>query len=211
MSVRTKLLAALIALAGATSASASVTYSTGADANHDGKDDQFTVNGAAAYLVTSTAAGWPVLPNSSITSGKYISWDPIQSGRSANTLKNNTYAYAFQFNWSGAALTTDVDFRWVSDDYLTDVTLNGVSLGVNNIGANEVWKISNVASVTANVAQGLNTLQFLVANGGGGATGLAADFTIQGNASLVPEPGSFALFGLGLALIPALRKCSIKG
>ena len=210
MSIRTKLLAALIALFGATSAMASVTYSTGADANHDGKDDQFTVNGASAYLVTSTAAGWPVLPNSSITSGKYISWDPIQSGRSANTLKNNTYAYAFQFNWSGSALTTDVDFRWVSDDYLTDVTLNGVSLGVNNIGANEVWKISNVASVTANVAQGLNTLQFLVANGGGGATGLAADFTIQGNASLVPEPGSFALFGLGLALIPALRKRSTR-
>jgi len=210
MSVRAKLLAALIALAGATSAMASVTYSTGADANHDGKDDQFTVNGAAAYLVTSTAAGWPVLPNSSITSGKYISWDPIQSGRSASTLKNNTYAYAFQFNWSGSALTTDVDFRWVSDDYLTDVTLNGVSLGVNNIGANEVWKISNVASVTANVSQGLNTLQFLVANGGGGATGLAADFTIKGNASLVPEPGSFALFGLGLALIPALRKRSSR-
>jgi hypothetical protein len=210
MSIRNQLLAALIAACTFTSATAAVTYSTGSDANHDGKDDQFTVNGSSAYLVTSTAIGWPVLPNSSITSGKYISWDPIQSGRSASTLKDKTYGYAFQFNWSGAALTTDVDFRWVSDDYLTDVTLNGVSLGVNNIGADQVWKISNVASVTANVTQGLNTLQFLVANGGGGATGLAADFTINGNASLVPEPASFMLFGLGLALIPALRKRSTR-
>ena len=135
MSIRSKLLAAVIGASFATSALAGVTYSTGLDANHDGKDDQFTVNGAAAYLVTSTAAGWPVLPNSAITSGKYISWDPVQSGRNANTLKDQTYKYAFQFNWSGAALTTDLDFRWVSDDYLTDILLNGVSLGLNNLGA----------------------------------------------------------------------------
>ena len=210
MSIRSQLFAALIGAFSVTSAMAGVTYSTGLDANHDGKDDQFTVNGAAAYLVTSTAAGWPVLPNSAITSGKYISWDPVQSGRNANTLKDQTYKYAFQFNWSGAALTTGLDFRWVSDDYLTDILLNGVSLGVNNVGASQVWKISNSASVTGQVVDGLNTLQFVVNNTGGGATGLAADFTVNGDATLVhvPEPGSFMLVGLGLALIPALRKRS---
>ena len=210
MSIRSKLLAALIGASFATSALATVTYSTGLDANHDGKDDQFTVNGTAAYLVTSTAAGWPVLPNSAITSGKYISWHPVQSGRNASTLRDQTYKYAFQFNWSGAALTTGLDFRWVSDDYLTDIVLNGVSLGVNNLGASEVWKISNSASVTGQVVGGLNTLQFVVNNTGGGATGLAADFTVNGDATLVhvPEPGSFMLVGLGLALIPALRKRS---
>jgi len=36
------------------------------------------------------------------------------------------------------------------------------------------------------------------------------DFTINDNASLVPEPASFMLFGLGLALIPALRKRSTR-
>jgi hypothetical protein len=208
MSLRSQLLAALIAVSSATSAMASVTYSTGADANHDGKDDQFKVNGGDAYLVTSTAAGWPVLPNSTITTGKYISWNPVQSGRDASTLKDKTYVYTFQFNWSGAALTTGMDFRWVSDDYLTDVILDDVSLGINNVGASQVWKISNAASVTAHVVEGLNTLKFVVGNTGGGATGLAADFTINGNASLVPEPASFMLFGLGLALIPALRKRS---
>jgi hypothetical protein len=208
MSIRNKFLAALVAACTVTSATASVTYSTGADANHDGKDDQFTVNGVAAYLVTSTANGWPALPDSTITTGKYISWNPVQSGRDARTLRDQTYVYSFQFDWSGAALTTDVDFRWVSDDYLTDVTLNGVSLGVNNLGASQVWRISNAASVNASVVEGLNTLQFLVNNSGGGATGLAADFTINGNASLVPEPASFMLFGLGLALIPAMRKRS---
>lgn len=208
MSIRSKLLAALIAAACATSATAAVTYSTGQDVNADGKDDQFTVNGTNAFLVTSTANGWPVLPDSAVTTGKYISWDPIQSERGGNDLRDQTYDYAFKFNWGGAATTTDFDFRWVSDDYLTDITLNGVSLGVNNLGASSVWRISNSASVAGSVLAGLNTINFLVNNTGGGATGLAADFTIEGNAALVPEPASFLLFGLGLALIPVLRKRS---
>lgn len=209
MKLRRILLAALISASCATPAMAAVMYTTGQDANVDGKDDQFTVNGADAFLVTSTATGWPVLPASAITTGKYISWHPVQSGRNASTLRDQTYNYAFQFNWSGSALSTALDFRWVSDDYLTDITLNGVSLGVNNIGAPAVWTISNSASVTGNVVAGLNTINFLVNNTGGGASGLAADFTVHGDAGLptdVPEPASFLLFGLGLALIPALRK-----
>lgn len=208
MSIRSKLFAAVIATSFAASAMAGVTYSTGQDANGDGKDDQFSVNGADAFLVTSAANGWPVLPNSAITTGKYISWHPVQSGRNANTLRDQLYSYSFQFNWSGASTTTDLDFRWVSDDYLTDITLNGVSLGVNNIGARDVWRISNAASVTGNVVAGINTINFLVNNTGGGATGLAADFSIEGEAGMVPEPASYLLFGLGLALLPALRKRS---
>jgi hypothetical protein len=208
MSIRNKFLAALIAASCATSAMAGIAYSTGQDANGDGKDDQFTVNGADAFLVTSNANGWPALPASAITTGKYISWHPVQSGRNSNNLRDQVYSYAFEFNWSGAAMTTDFDFRWVSDDYLTDITLNGVSLGVNNLGASQVWTISNTASVTGNVNAGLNTINFLVNNTGGGATGLAADFAIEGDAALVPEPASILLFGLGLALIPALRKRS---
>ncbi|WP_426103897.1 PEP-CTERM sorting domain-containing protein [Massilia sp. TSP1-1-2] len=211
-----KFAAVAAALALSAPAFASLTYATGQDLDHDDLDDQFTVNSAQAYLVTAAAPGWPVLPQPSVTSGRYISWDPIQSGRPSTVFRNNVYNYSFQFNWAGSMLqgnadTTTFDFRWISDDYLTDVTLNGTSLGVNNIGASKVWRISNSASVVGELLQGLNTINFLVNNTGGGANGLAADFTIHGNAvavpsSDVPEPAPLALMGLGLAIALAVSR-----
>lgn len=194
-----------------TPAFASLTYSTGQDLNTDGIDDQFTVNGANAFLVTSAAQGWPALPQPNITSGRYISWDPIQSGRPSTVFRNEVYTYGFKFVWEGTAKSsaaandsTMFDFRWISDDYLTDVHLNGVSLGVNNIGASKVWRISNTKSVSGSLLNGVNTIDFITNNTGGGANGLAADFTIHGNAvpvlqADIPEPAPFALIGLGLA------------
>lgn len=194
-----------------TPAFASLTYATGQDLNADGIDDQFTVNGAKAFLVTSAAQGWPALPQPNITSGRYISWDPIQSGRPSTVFRNEVYTYSFKFVWEGAQGTpaaqndsTMFDFRWISDDYLTDVRLNGASLGVNNIGASKVWRISNTTSVAGSLLAGINTIDFITNNTGGGANGLAADFTIHGNAvpvvqADIPEPAPFALMGLALA------------
>lgn len=193
-----------------TPAFASLTYMTGQDINADGIDDQFSVNGAKAYLVTAAAPGWPALPQPGVTSGRYISWDPIQSGRPSTVFKTEVHTYNFKFNWEGGSQafaagmdSTIFDFRWISDDYLTDVLLNGVSLGVNNIGAPKVWVISNSASVVGNLLAGVNTIDFIVNNTGGGANGLAADFTVHGNAELtpadIPEPTPLALMGLGLA------------
>ena len=205
-----------------TPAFASLTYATGQDLNGDGKDDQFSVNGADAYLVTSAATGWPLLPQASVTSGRYISWDPIQSGRPSTVFRDSVYNYSFQFNWDnmfaapgnapGSRESTSFDFRWISDDYLLDITLNGESLGVNNIGASRVWRISNSASVLGYLNQGINTINFAVNNTGGGANGLAADFTIHGNAAAVeqasdiPEPAPFALLALGLIAALAVSR-----
>lgn len=190
-------------------ASAGILYATGQDNNADGLDDQFKVNGASAYLVTETAKGWPVLPDTTITTGRYISWDPIQSGRYSNQLRANVYDYAFAFNWTGPAMQTQFGFRWVSDDYLTDVLLNDASLAVSNVGAEKVWKMSNRATVTGKVVAGLNTIHFVLNNNGGGASGLAADFAISGQAELppqeVPEPSSLLLSALAIGCV-ALRK-----
>lgn len=211
MSFRTKFLAAVACLTLCLPAFANVMYSTGADSNHDGRDDLFTVNGVQAYLVTATAAGWPSLPNGTATSGRYISWDPIQSGRNASQLVNMQYDYQFKFNWADSGLNTLFDFRWISDDFLTDITLNGASLGVNNIGKTEVWKLTNSASATGAVVQGVNTINFRVLNNQGGASGLAADFTIHGGASVndVPEPSSIWLAALALGALALMRKRSL--
>lgn len=136
--------------------------------------------------------------------------------RDSGGVLGHTYEYAFSFNWAGAATTTTFDFRWLSDDYLTDIKLNEASLGVNNIGQPSPWTTSYSASVQGNVVSGLNTVKFFIANTGGqapgyqgvsGPTGLAADFTVHGDATSVPDGGlTLALLGFGLTSLGVLRR-----
>jgi len=221
MKVRVGMVALALALA-AMPAQAGFVGFTGKDANNDGIDDYFTVNGGPAYLVTSIAGGWPALPNPSKTDGLYISWTADQSNAARGLDTAALFAYGLNFIWSGATTTTTFDFRYLSDDFLVDIKLNGGSLGVNNFGAPSPWTASYSANgVTGTVVNGLNTIEFLVWNSGGydpgsydpaytgisGPTGMAADFEIYGDATPVPDPGStLLLFGISLVGLRAWRK-----
>ncbi|HOX15032.1 MAG TPA: PEP-CTERM sorting domain-containing protein [Smithellaceae bacterium] len=197
-------------------AQADLTYFTGTDDNLDGIDDYFTVNGGDAYLVTATAIGWPNLPDANKTLGKYISWAADQSNATQGGVPGGLYTYAFDFNWAGATTNTTFDFRWLSDDYLSEIKLNGVGLGVNNLDQPSPWTTSYLQNgVVGTVESGVNTIEFLIWNTAGyqpgytgvsGPTGMAADFTVHGDATTVPEPASMLLLGLGLLGLIGVRR-----
>lgn len=106
-----------------------------------------------------------------------------------------TYDYRTTFDLTGYnPSTAQITGQWSTDDLGMDILINGVSTGLTNSAEFASW---TPFSITSGFQSGINTLDFLINNSGGGPTGLRVEMT--GTATAVPEPGSIVmLVGMGL-------------
>jgi hypothetical protein len=124
-----------------------------------------------------------------------------------------THYYQTSFNLTGYNVATAVfTGGWLEDDGIGAIYLNGIDLNVLAAGSYTTpVNYINFAPFTLSAATmgsgafnaGMNYLTFEVFNVVG-PTGLRVEY--RGDAQLVPEPGSYALMGLGLAAIGVARR-----
>lgn len=105
---------------------------------------------------------------------------------------NGPYLYRTTFNLPANASNVVISGLWGTDDPGLDILINGSSTGQTSAGFTSLVGFS----VTSGFNVGLNTLDFLLANTGGGPTGLRVDH-IRGTYD-IPEPASLLLAALSM-------------
>lgn len=117
-----------------------------------------------------------------------------------------TFTYSTTFDLSGfSASTASIGGSLTADDG-AKVYLNGVLiLDHSYTGLNSPWNQDASFLATSGFLSGVNTLSFEVPNIGG-PSGLHVFVSGTVDASAVPEPGSWALLGAGLACLRSLKR-----
>jgi hypothetical protein len=178
-------------------------YSTGVDNSNNalptGSTDTHyfatsSPGGPFAPIVVSDA-GWPfpLWVANNYTPGSSSRWigpDVSSYGPAGN------YVYRTTFFLPPSATNVVINGLWATDDWGTDILINGNSTGQVSAGFTSLVPFA----VTSGFQPGPNSLDFLVTNAGG-PTGLRVD-GIRGKFDLIPEPATFLLAaGSGLLLI----------
>lgn len=165
------------------------------------KDSNYTVtgNGVNGNGYTTINGPWPIGPwiaNTS-TSG-WLSPSNNQGAGFSNTI----YDWKTTFDLTGFnTASASFNGRFAADDSAV-AYLNGTQIGISNgFGS---W--SNFVSQPGAFLAGLNTLDFMVNNSGGGPTGLRTEFlgsseTAVPATSAVPEPKTYSMLLAGLVLM----------
>lgn len=183
-------------------------YNTGVDAGgtpqaHNSLDTHWDivsapVGGTAGDpRVLTSAGGFPIVPW--LGDNTESAWIGPNTDDDSNDVPGS-YTYETTFTLPEGFNIAEIIGRYSVDNLVTDVVLNGNSLGITSGNQFNAWT-DFVIGADAPWVEGLNTLQFLVNNGAPtGPTGLRVEFT-SAVAGFVPTPGALPA---GLAMLAAV-------
>jgi hypothetical protein len=195
---------AALALAAAPAGAAVITslVNTGADADSNGIDDNWTLNGGSAFI------GQPINPAWEANNGTSSWLTPTANGNAdLDPSAPGFYTYSLTFSLAGFdAASASFSGRFAVDNTVDEIRLNGNLIGSG--GACCSFGAGGVFSALDGFVAGDNTLSFTVRNfaqTSGNPSGLRVEF-LQSNANAVPEPATWALMIGGFGLIGAAAR-----
>lgn len=151
--------------------------------------------GTTDTRVITSAGGFPIGPY--IGDNSTSAWIGPNNDDDVNG-PGGAYVYRTTFDLTGLDPTTAVIAGgWSTDNNGLDILINGSSLGFTTSGSQFSIGFSPF-SVASGFVAGINTLDFVVFNGGG-PTALRVEMT--GTALPVPEPETYAMLLMGLGLL----------
>jgi len=209
--------AALLALLAASATAQALTIgglvNTGANLANNAVDTNYQLSALTAnsvvgpYGYVADHTGWPD-GGPWIATGNDSRWITPGADEAAS-FSTGTYQWRLNFDLTGFdAATAEFIGRVSADDY-AQVFLNG-----NLLASTPNVSYTGWTAFAANLGflSGINTLDFIVSNHGGGPTGLRVEFLSSNVEALppapVPEPGTLALAGLALAGLAMRRRKS---
>ncbi|MBE0536492.1 MAG: lamin tail domain-containing protein [Phycisphaerae bacterium] len=143
-------------------------YTIGATGEH-----VFAMQNHPAWLANDTASQWIGL-----------------SGQGTDNLPAGAYVFRTTFDLAGYdPATAELAMLIAVDDVLNNVHLNGLSTGIASTGFSS---LAGPFSLTGGFAQGINTLEFLFANGGSSPNPSGLRVRIDGTAAAVVEQTELA-------------------
>jgi len=159
-------------------------------------DTHYDITAQSSYGVSLLGDAYTV--GSGFPIGPWVANTP--TSRWIGTGQSQSYGpYSLTFS-TDFTIGSDADLSTVNisglggvDDYLSGINLNGVSTGAAFSG----FRSLSSFSISSGFVHGINTIDFLVVNSGGGPTGLRIQ-DIEGTYETVPEPSIIALMGLGI-------------